>query len=289
MKQSFATEMLYTALAIILMLAFGLVGCGGNNLVQSAEPTEEVLPTEEPTEEVIPTEEPTEEVIPTEEPTEEVVPTVIPTESVFYLPPITGKYSVSGLDPDFNNYEGELEITASNGFFLWNWPDRERDGVGVDQENVVSVAWLEGLGSCNAMSFVIQEDGVLEGFYTSEVGGTQFGTTIARPAGEMGDGIEGTYDFIGSLQTTAGSASGPLEITRDGDVYDFYWEFYWGEWYGVGIQRGNIVSVGYAHRKSVDCMVVSYLMEEDGTLDGIWAYLGDAEFGTDVAVPETSE
>ena len=25
-------------------------------------------------------------------------------------------------------------------------------------------------------------------------------------------------------------------------------------------------------------MVVSYLMEEDGTLDGIWAYLGDAEF-----------
>jgi len=287
MKQSFAKEMLYTALAIILMLAFGLVGCGGNNLVQSAEPTEEVLPTEEPTEEVIPTEEPTEEVIPTEEPTEEVVPT----EDIYNFPPIMGKYSVSGLDPNNNNYEGKMEITASEGFLQLKWLDRA-SGVGIPQENVVSVVYIEPMNTCNVMSFVIQEDGVLAGFYTVLISALEFGPIKAKPAGEIGEVIEGTYDFSGS--SFSYSNNGQLEITRNGDVYNFYWELNWqeygiGKWYGVGIQRGNIVSVAYSHRKSASCMVVSYLIEEDGTLDGVWAYLSGTELGADVAVPETSE
>ena len=182
---------------MILIVAFGLAGCGGNNQELSAELTEEMLPTEEPTEVVIPTEEPTEEVIPTEEPTEEVIPTeepteeAIPTEEIVELPPIMGNYAVTGIDPDYNNYEDTLEITASNGIFQWNWLGREPAGIGLFQENVVSVAWGEEK-ECNVISFFIDDEGVLDGIYT-EKGETRIGSDKSMPQGEMGEGIEGTY------------------------------------------------------------------------------------------------
>lgn len=293
MKKQLINKTGFKWLAIVLVLVFGFVGfvgCGGNNLAQIEEPTEEILPTEEPTEEVIPTETPTEVVTPTEEPT--IV--VTPTEDVYNFPPIMGKYSVSGLDPNYNNYEGELEIAPSKGYLIWNWSDRARDGVAIPQENVVTVAYLEGEGMspCNVMSFAIQEDGSLIGNYTVPIQGLEFGLINAQPAGGMGQGIEGTYDFVGS--SPGYTNRGPLVITRNGDVYDLYWELDWqeygvGKWYGVGIQQGNILSVAYSKRKTAACMVFSYLMEEDGTLDGSWVYINSTELGTDIAIPKTSE
>jgi hypothetical protein len=81
----------------------------------------------------------------------------------------------------------------------------------------------------------------------------------------------------------------PLDITRNGDLYDLYWNCgASSKYYGVGFLRGNIVSVALA-RRTRRCNVFSYVIEEDGTLDGIWASFGSSEIGTDVATPETSE
>jgi hypothetical protein len=290
MKGHLVKTVVYTLLAMILLSSFGLVGCGGNNreisVEPAEEPTQEVIPTLEPTKEVIPTEEPTEEVPPTEEPTEEV----IPTEEIVDLPPIMGTYSVAGLDPDYNEYEGTLEITASNGIFQWNWLDREPSGIGIYQGDVVSVIWGEKEKDCHVvLSYSIQEDGVLEGVLY-EKGQTGLGDDKSTPQGEMGEGIEGKYQAFGNIGDGFTIYVADLDVARNGDVYDFHWVLLSGEqYYGVGIQRGNIVSVAMSAHEDNRCMVVSYLIEEDGTLDGIWAFIGDPELGTDVATLETSE
>lgn len=80
-----------------------------------------------------------------------------------------------------------------------------------------------------------------------------------------------------------------LNVTRNGDFYDFYWPDCGDSFYGVGIQRGNIVSVAFSRRNNNSCMIYSYLIEEDGTLDGLRATIGALELGTEVATPETSE
>lgn len=174
----------YTLLAVILVSAFGLTGCGGNNQEISVEPFEEVIHSEMPTEKVIPTEAPTEELVPTKAPTEEMatIEEAIPTDDMAELPPILGTYSVAGLDPDHNNYEDTLEITASNGILQWNWLNREPIGIGLVQEDVVSVAWSEEK-ECNVISFFIDEDGVLDGIYT-EKDETRIGSDKSKPMGE---------------------------------------------------------------------------------------------------------
>lgn len=293
MKKKFIKMAGYTSLGLILLIVIGLMGCGGNTQDISEEPTEVVAPTEKPTEKVDPTEEPTEEVIPTEEPTEEVIPTeapteeVVPTEDISKFPQIFGKYSVVGLDPDYNNYESILEITASDGVFQWNWLDREPVGYGIFQEDVVSVVWNEYIYDCGLMSMTVQEDGILDGIY-KEIGSTWVGEFSMIPEGELGEGIEGTFTAVGN------NSSGGMFIclgtmTRNGDVYDLLYDCEGTSFYGVGIQRGSFMSVAFSNRKTRSCMVANYLIAEDGTLDGIWASIGSSEVGTDVAVPETSE
>ena len=211
----------FKSLAIILLVAFWLAGCGGNNQSISEAPAEETIATEEPTEEVIPTEEPTEEPAPTQEPTKEPTPTQEPTEEpaipeeMIELPPIMGTYAVAGMDPDYNNYEGTLEVTAANGYFQWNWLDRELLGVGIHREDVISVAW--GDESCNPATYIIQEDGVLNGIYKNDSG---FGTEQSVPMGELGEGIEGTYMAFGT--TPRGNMyMCDVEVTRNGEFFDF--------------------------------------------------------------------
>jgi hypothetical protein len=268
-------------ITMLLILVFGLVGCGGNNQDINVDPTDGVIPTEEPTEAAA-TEEPTEEMIPTAEPTEEVTPT----EEIVELPPILGNYSVVGIDPEGNNYEDDLEITVSNGIFQWNWFSREKLGVGLFQEDVVTVAYAER-GYCVAFSYNIQEDGVLEGIFT-EIHETTIGFEKLTPKGEMGEGIEGAYKLEGITPDGNEYYNCEAGITNNGDVYDMYWRCGDIYYYGVGIQRGNIVTGGQSPSEK-RCTFYSYHIEEDGTLDGIWALVGTSEIGTEVAAPVTSE
>lgn len=86
MKKQYIKITGYTWLAMILILAFGLAGCGGDNQNISAAPTEEKLPTEEPTEDMLPTETPLPtEVPPTESP---LPPTETPEPTVPAIPTI---------------------------------------------------------------------------------------------------------------------------------------------------------------------------------------------------------
>lgn len=274
----------YTLLTILLVMVFCLVGCGGNTQADIVEPTEEVIPTEAPTEEIIPTEEPTKEVIPTEEPTEEM----IPTEEMVDLPPILGDYTVLGTNPDGSNYEGALEITASNGIFWWNWLDRNKLGVGLSYENMVTVAWAKS-GYCGPFVYTLHEDGTLEGVWTERFE-TSIGVETLSPRGERGEGIVGSYALEGTTPEGDPYFNCKAEIINNGDMYEFYWACGDIESYGVGIQSGNILT-GIQASKRQSCTFYSYSIEEDGTLDAMWVLDGTdtSEVGTEVATPNVSD
>lgn len=189
---------------------------------------------------------------------------------------IEGAYAVTGTNPDGSTYESTLDVAASGEGYTWSWNAGEYTGVGLQQGNVVSVAW--GDAACYVVSYVIGDDGVLSGKWT-DMAISGIGTDVATPTDNMGEGIEGLYNAVGTNpdESTYGCA---LQVTKVGDVYEWYW-FACGEYTGVGIQDGNVVSVAYG---SDNCSAMSYHIEDDGTLNATWTYVGMSDLGTELAV-----
>lgn len=103
---------------------------------------------------------------------------------------------------------------------------------------------------------------------------------VATPVGD----IAGSYSVAGTNPN--GSAyKGTLEVIKRGDVYQFRWNA--GTPYdGVGVQNGNAVAVAYPGEggNGEGCGVVSYQIQGDGKLDGVWGYYGKNERGSETAV-----
>lgn len=241
-------------MALVLLLAFVLTACGGSSQVATEQPAEEQVSEE-----------------PVEAPTEEVVE-----EAPADMDGIEGSYNLVGTNPDGSEYSGTLGVSASGEAFSWSWNDGEYMGIGLQTEDVVSVAW--GGDECYVVSYVVENDGILTGKWT-DMAASGIGGDVATPTDNMGEGIEGLYNAIGT--NTDGSEYGcSLQVTKTADnVYEWYW-FNCGEYTGVGIQDGNVVSVAYG---SESCSAISYHVEDDGTLNGIWAYVSTTDLGTDVA------
>ena len=246
-------------ITILLFVSSMLVACGGQ---ATPEPTA-IPPTPVPPTDVPPTEAPP--------------PTDVPPAPEG----IARAYTVAGTNPDGSAYDGTLRVTATGDTYQWAWDfgGDEYLGVGIQQENVVSLAW--GGEECYVASYVVQDDGVLNGLWTG-LGQSSVGTDVGTPTDSIAEGdIAGTYNAAGT-DSGDGSAYGcMLDVTADGDVYT--WEWYMcGEFTGVGIMRENIVSVAYG---SENCSAISYIVQDDGVLDGIWAYVGQTDLGADVATP----
>jgi tetratricopeptide (TPR) repeat protein len=98
---------------------------------------------------------------------------------------------------------------------------------------------------------------------------------------------ESQSDIEGNYATTSinsGGYDGILRITRSGEVYQFSWVE--GAYYGVGLRRGERVSVGWTNTDEL-CGVVSYRIHANGTLEGSWAAQGQEGVGSERAVQET--
>jgi hypothetical protein len=187
---------------------------------------------------------------------------------------IVGTYTVAGTNPDKSEYKGTLDVTASGEAYTWSWNGGEYKGVGLQQGNVVSVGW--GGDECYVVSYLIGDDGILTGKWT-DMALSGIGADVATPTENMGEGIEGLYNAVGT--NPDGSEYGcSLQVTKKGDVYEWYW-FSCGEYTGVGIQDGKVVSVSYG---SENCSAISYHVEDDGSLNATWAYVGGTDLGTEV-------
>jgi len=94
--------------------------------------------------------------------------------------------------------------------------------------------------------------------------------------------IAGDYTVVGTNENGS-PYKGTLEVIKHGDVYQFRWSA--GKQYdGVGVPNGNVVAVAFTGGSSgKGCGVVSYQLLKDGILDGVWAYWGVNEMGTERA------
>ncbi|HEY9646163.1 MAG TPA: hypothetical protein V6C88_07335, partial [Chroococcidiopsis sp.] len=71
-----------------------------------------------------------------------------------------------------------------------------------------------------------------------------------------------------------------LNITDRDEVYQFAWEAGTTS-EGVGIQQDDFVAVGYGAQ---GCAVISYRVQPDGSLQGLWGVYGHNTTGTEQAV-----
>lgn len=111
-------------------------------------------------------------------------------------------------------------------------------------------------------------------------------SACGQAPGEIVDSVnvEGNYNIAGT--NPDGSEYGcMLDITKNGDVYDWYW-FACGDYEGTGIQQGEMISVAWG---SSDCAIYSYEILADGSLEAIWTPMEYTNLGTERAIPQQAD
>jgi len=187
---------------------------------------------------------------------------------------VTGTYKLTGTNPDGSSYECMLDIRPDQDVYMWRWYEcGEFYGVGIQQRDKVSVAW--GGEDCRVYSYLIHDDGRLSAEWTLW-GYNSLGTESAVPTEGNTQDIAGSYNVTGT-SPDGGEYGGKLDITPDGDVYQWVLDLD-TELVGVGVRRENVISVAYGGQ---NCSVVSYQVNDDGSLESLWAYVGSSDLGTE--------
>ena len=197
---------------------------------------------------------------------------------------VIGSYVVKGTNPDKSTYEATLVVTAKGEAFDWSWNDGEYKGVGLQQGDIVSVVW--GDDACYVMSYVVGDDGVLTAKWTQKaVSG--IGSEVLTPVDKAKmNGLEGLYDTAGTEINGSEYDGCITHATQKAEgVYEWYVPDCLDDYYGVGIQNGNLVSVAIAP-KQYECVAMSYMVNTDGSMDAIWTHVGQSELGTENATPK---
>jgi hypothetical protein len=194
-------------------------------------------------------------------------------------PDIAGKYNVVGTNPSGSAYKGTLEVITHGDVYQFRWnAGTQYDGVGVQNGKIVAVAFATGSNGkgCGVVDYDIADDGALNGKWgywgTNEAG-------IETATRTSGSGIEGEYDGTGK-NPDGRQYKVKLTVEPAGNLYHFVWS---NNTDGVGIKRGNNVAVGIGGSR---CGFVTYEVQSDGTLDGMWGGGGSDKTGTERATKQ---
>lgn len=194
-------------------------------------------------------------------------------------PNIAGKYNVTGSNPDGGNYKGTLEVIAHGDVYQFRWnAGAQYDGVGIQNGNIVAVAYTTGSNGqgCGVVDYDIREDGALDGkwgYWGTNEAGTESATRTS------GSGLEGEYDATGK-NPNGKQYKVKITVEPAGNLYHFVWS---NNTEGTGIKRSNNVAVGIGGSR---CGFVTYQVQSDGTLDGIWGGGGSDKTGTEKATKQ---
>jgi hypothetical protein len=194
-------------------------------------------------------------------------------------PDIAGSYNIVGTNPSGTPYKGSLQIIPHRDVYQFRWSaGGQYDGVGVENESIVAVAFTNGAEGkgCGVVDYVIQEDGALQGkwgYWSVDAGGTENATRIS------GSGLVGEYEATGK-NPNGGDYKAKLNVSAAGNLYKFFWS---NNTEGLGIKRSNNVAVGIGGSR---CGFVTYQINSDGTLDGIWGGSGSEKTGTERATKQ---
>jgi len=194
-------------------------------------------------------------------------------------PNVAGKYNITGSNPNGGNYKGTLEVIAHGDVYQFRWnAGAQYDGVGIQIGDIVAVAYTTGSNGqgCGVVDYDIKEDGALDGkwgYWGTNEAGTESATRTS------GSSLEGEYDATGK-NPNGKQYKAHLTVEPAGNLYRFVWSNNTG---GVGIKRGNNIAVGIGGNR---CGFVTYQVQSDGTLDGIWGGGGSDKTGTEKATKQ---
>ncbi len=205
--------------------------------------------------------------------------TAAPSNSTIAAPDIGGKYNVTGTNPNGSEYRGTLEIIARGDVYQFRWnAGTQYDGVAIQNGDVVAVSFANGSDGkgCGVIDYDIQGDGTLNGKW-GYWGVNQAGKETATRT--SGSSLEGDYDASGK-NPDGKDYQTKLTVEPAGNLYRFAWS---NNTDGVGIKRGNNVAVGIGGNR---CGFVTYQVQANGTLDGVWGGGGSDKTGTEKAVKQ---
>lgn len=195
-------------------------------------------------------------------------------------PEIAGEYTIAGTNPGGGSpYNGALLVTKRGDVYQFSWKSggASYDGIGVQTENTVGVAFANGADGkgCSVIHYKVGADGALSGRW-GEWGANASGTETATRSG--GGDLAGTYAVNGT-RLDGKAYKGSLTVSQQGAGYLFDWNT--GDTsQGFGIRMGSFVSVGIGGDQ---CGFVAYEIKQDGTLDGKWSSFKSRDIGTEVA------
>ncbi len=194
------------------------------------------------------------------------------------LKDISGKYTVTGSNPDGGTYKGTLEVISHGDVYQFRWSaGTQYDGVGVTNGNVVAVAFADGANGkgCGVVDYEVTGDGALDGRW-GYWGVDEAGSEKATRSG--GSGLAGDYDAAGK-NPDGKEYKSKLTVEPAGNIYRFVWS---NGSDGVGIKQGTNVAVGIGGKR---CGFVAYQIKSD-VLDGIWGGYGTDKTGTEKATKQ---
>jgi hypothetical protein len=193
---------------------------------------------------------------------------------------ISGNYSATGKNSDGGgDYVADVVVTNRDDVYQFSWDSKgnKYDGVGVQVDEKVAVAYTTGTNGkgCGVVLYKINSDGSLDG-KAGYWGVNQKQTEKAKRT--SGADLEGEYDVEGK-NPDGGDYKGKLTVKKAGEGYNFSWSG-GSSIEGFGVKQGDTVSVGFGGSQ---CGFVAYEIKSDGSLDGKWGTSGSTEFGTETA------
>lgn len=194
-------------------------------------------------------------------------------------PNIAGKYNITGTNPEGGAYKGTLEVIMRGDVYQFRWnAGTQYDGVGVQNGSIVAVAYANGSDGkgCGVIDYDIASDGSLSGKW-GYWGVNDAGTESASRT--TGSSLVGEYDATGK-NPDGKQYKAHLTVEPAGNLYRFGWS---NNTDGIGIKRGDNVAVGIGGTR---CGFVTYQVQADGSLDGIWGGGGSDKTGTEKAVKQ---
>ena len=194
-------------------------------------------------------------------------------------PDIAGKYNITGANPEGGAYKGTLEVITRGDVYQFRWnAGTQYDGVGVQNGSIVAVAYANGSDGkgCGVIDYDIASDGSLSGKW-GYWGVNDSGTESAKRT--SGSSLVGEYDATGK-NPDGKQYKAHLVVEPAGSLYRFAWS---NDTDGIGIKRGDNVAVGIGGRR---CGFVTYQVQTDGSLDGIWGGGGSDKTGTERATKQ---
>ena len=194
-------------------------------------------------------------------------------------PDIAGEYNITGTNPEGGVYKGTLAVITRGDVYQFRWnAGTQYDGVGVQNGSIVAVAYANGPDGkgCGVVDYDIAGDGSLNGkwgYWGLNDAGNESATRTS------GSGLVGEYDAKGK-NPNGKQYQAQLTVEPAGNLYRFAWS---NDTDGIGIKRGDNVAVGIGGRR---CGFVTYQVQADGALDGIWGGGGSDKTGTEKATKQ---